>query len=347
MCGAEVVRKKLGRPARYCGSGCRELAKGFGKTVARKAKAQAWVGNCTTCHREITGRRRKHCQYDCRVRTSNPKRHPNTCSQCRQAFVGVSGQRFCSMACNRAAKARQSTECPTCNTVFVKRLPTQKYCSNRCVPRLESKRPFKTCEQCGDQFRRKVNRGGHRDAERFCSRECAFATLKEQAIVARALRKAEQREKAEQHCIYCGVSVGRYTQPRYCSTSCKWQAYKTRRPDILDVVRRRGLRRYATDLRARVVAKQRAHRRRTRMLEAFVEHVDFDVIYARDGGVCQICFGAVDPTLGKRLPLGPSYDHIVPLARGGLHEASNIQLTHYRCNLSKGRKLMSELRMPA
>jgi 5-methylcytosine-specific restriction endonuclease McrA len=53
------------------------------------------------------------------------------------------------------------------------------------------------------------------------------------------------------------------------------------------------------------------------------------VVFARDGGICQIC----------KLPVAREamhVDHIVPLARGGKHEYANVQLAHARCNISKG-----------
>lgn len=37
------------------------------------------------------------------------------------------------------------------------------------------------------------------------------------------------------------------------------------------------------------------------------------------------------------------FDHIVPLSRGGPHSADNIAVTHARCNLSKGTKLLCEM----
>jgi 5-methylcytosine-specific restriction endonuclease McrA len=66
--------------------------------------------------------------------------------------------------------------------------------------------------------------------------------------------------------------------------------------------------------------------------------VDYAAILAEHGMVCHIC--------GR--PIGGlsdlHFDHVVPLARGGAHTAGNIRPAHKRCNLSKGARLMSELR---
>lgn len=59
-------------------------------------------------------------------------------------------------------------------------------------------------------------------------------------------------------------------------------------------------------------------------------------LYRRDGGVCKICGRElnfeVDPQSGEY----PSIDHIIPLARGGLHQWNNVQLACRRCNWEKG-----------
>ena len=63
-----------------------------------------------------------------------------------------------------------------------------------------------------------------------------------------------------------------------------------------------------------------------------VEHVNRSVVYARDGGRCQLCgWGPVDPA---RFDL----DHVLPVSKGGVHSYANIQLTHPWCNDSKGAK---------
>jgi 5-methylcytosine-specific restriction endonuclease McrA len=55
----------------------------------------------------------------------------------------------------------------------------------------------------------------------------------------------------------------------------------------------------------------------------------------RDGDVCQLCgLPVVDEPFPH--PLSPTFDHIMPLSQGGLHERSNLQLAHFSCNSSKG-----------
>jgi 5-methylcytosine-specific restriction endonuclease McrA len=86
--------------------------------------------------------------------------------------------------------------------------------------------------------------------------------------------------------------------------------------------------------------KARTHnqnvKRRLRVENAFVEYVDTQAVWMRDQGMCQICGEGVSKWRRFPHPESPSVDHIVPLARGGEHSMANVQLTHLRCNLSKG-----------
>lgn len=77
----------------------------------------------------------------------------------------------------------------------------------------------------------------------------------------------------------------------------------------------------------------RAATRRARKRGAFVERVSPQVVFDRDEGVCQIC----------KEPIGDQVwhiDHVIPLAKGGLHCYANVQLSHGICNLQKHSKIL-------
>ncbi|MCA1571257.1 MAG: HNH endonuclease [Chloroflexi bacterium] len=61
----------------------------------------------------------------------------------------------------------------------------------------------------------------------------------------------------------------------------------------------------------------------------FVEHVEAVIVLELHDGVCGICGEDVDP-------FHFHVDHILPLARGGLHCYENCQPAHPICNLRKG-----------
>lgn len=56
-------------------------------------------------------------------------------------------------------------------------------------------------------------------------------------------------------------------------------------------------------------------------------------VIARDGLVCGLC-GAPVPYKDVHV------DHVLPVSLGGAHELSNLQVTHSKCNLRKGARLL-------
>lgn len=56
-------------------------------------------------------------------------------------------------------------------------------------------------------------------------------------------------------------------------------------------------------------------------------------------GVCGICDELMDRDLLWPDPLSKSVDHIIPLARGGIHSLTNCQWAHLICNMRKGARV--------
>lgn len=81
------------------------------------------------------------------------------------------------------------------------------------------------------------------------------------------------------------------------------------------------------------IGKKAASKRRSIKERAFVEDVDPKVVFHRDGGICRICMKSVD------LSAKWEVDHVIPISKGGAHSYDNVQLTHRRCNRSKGATL--------
>lgn len=89
--------------------------------------------------------------------------------------------------------------------------------------------------------------------------------------------------------------------------------------------------------RARQLRRENQARRKARMLATMVEPIDYGAILRRHGMVCHLCRR---PIPHRRLL---HFDHVIPLARGGPHVASNIRPAHKRCNLSKGSRVLTPL----
>ena len=81
-----------------------------------------------------------------------------------------------------------------------------------------------------------------------------------------------------------------------------------------------------------------SNNRRARMKNQFVEDVDANVVYERDGWICQLCLHPVSKIADKRIVDVASLDHIIPLSKGGEHSYKNTQLAHLSCNVRKGNR---------
>lgn len=92
-------------------------------------------------------------------------------------------------------------------------------------------------------------------------------------------------------------------------------------------------------------SKGNSIRRRCRKYGVYYDpSVKSELVFKRDGMVCQICGKKCDPMdhiWGDTGPLYPSVDHIIPLAKGGTHTWGNVQTAHIICNSFK-RDLLEE-----
>lgn len=59
-------------------------------------------------------------------------------------------------------------------------------------------------------------------------------------------------------------------------------------------------------------------------------------VVARDGNRCHLCGKVVNLRLSGTDRLGPTVDHLVPIAAGGKDELANVRLAHRSCNCGRG-----------
>jgi len=90
-------------------------------------------------------------------------------------------------------------------------------------------------------------------------------------------------------------------------------------------------------------SKRAANRRRyeRRKANTVGERYNLAEVAERDGFVCHLCGCDVDMGLSGRHPLGPSADHVVPVSCGGGDEHDNIKLSHLRCNVKRGARILA------
>lgn len=112
------------------------------------------------------------------------------------------------------------------------------------------------------------------------------------------------------------------------------RAWRAANPERALEISRRSLKvRYERNPHAFIEAE---HRRRALILERTVGTVDLEALWAEQEGRCGLCGDPIDRSLRWPHPMSKSLDHIVPLAKGGTHEQSNLQWTHLVENLQKG-----------
>lgn len=117
-------------------------------------------------------------------------------------------------------------------------------------------------------------------------------------------------------CLECGTIT---TKPKYCSEKC----------------------------RRRALYRTQNIRRRTKIQNAMVDDdITLYGLFKRDKGRCHICGGVCDWSDHRykngRFVCGnyyPTIDHVIPLAKGGLHSWDNVRLAHHNCNSAKGDRL--------
>lgn len=137
------------------------------------------------------------------------------------------------------------------------------------------------------------------------------------ASVRAGIEKAKRRAAAEDAKIHRCPICGKPTIERCCSSACQ-KTYANRTHE---------------------------QNRRARIRDALVDRdITLHELFRRERGVCYLCgclcdWSDVEAAEDGTLIAGDSYpsiEHVVPLARGGLHSWDNVRLACRRCNTIKG-----------
>lgn len=277
------------------------------------------------------------------------------CRQCGQEFKPTHGnQQYCSLVCRDRHSGRNmhstGTEgtCVECGATFTKKKGNEKYCSLECrrvysnrnkVSRYVKKAPIAfVCECCGRMaFTNKPN-------AKYCSDECKHKSEWQHQVESKygsveayqaelkrkkqkrqldfAKRKQEERKRRiEEHtvqkeCIVCGKPFTTLNPAqKTCSKECGKRLSYARKQNRIP--------------KEQIVDKD----------------ITLEALYRRDSGVCYLCGQRCDwndrdtkaNIVGKNYP---TIDHIIPVARGGLHSWNNVRLAHFWCNTMKSDSLL-------
>lgn len=229
-------------------------------------------------------------------------------------------------------------------------------------------RPRKFCERCAPPKRTASPIGfelpppppwSRANPCRSCDR-CGMVLVAARARHCAACRRDADREQkrsvnaarvsAPVPCEFCGWTFSRSTKgQRFCSTDCGNATRGTHRRfarfTVFSMDRCESCERFWPNTYAQTrrcppcdVTYRRALKsfRNATARGASGNLIDIAAIFERDGWVCQLCNSPVLRFVRHPHPRSPSIDHILPVALGGQHVESNVQLAHLGCNSAKG-----------
>ena len=265
---------------------------------------------------------------------------------------------------------RQEKTCETCSTPF-RGMCNQRYCCRSCWPseveKVERGKQTVQCAWCGKATRSEIR--PDRDVWPTCSHFCRSAVRefkqgntsciwpRQKKSHSGIHRPVVERVTVTKSCKVCQITftVTCYpdSEPNCCSKRCKnrWKSIKrsahgsTSPPSFvsgtcldcgasfIDVYLGKMSSRYCSDQCAHRASR---HRRRARARDAFIAPVYRYKIHERDRYVCYLCHKPTDPSKTVPHPRAPTLDHVIPLAKGGTHEPSNVATACFQCNCIKG-----------
>lgn len=198
----------------------------------------------------------------------------------------------------------------------------------------------KICSMCGKTKPRAsfgIDRA-RKDGRSYYCRDCFAPRKKARNKRRRDQRQAELREDpaATKQCKQCGLvlPVAAFTPNLWNPDGREHRCRDCRRPQI---------RKHRAEWRRRNPERwslQNRENARRRKAARDAPRVDLAAVLERHGTVCHICGDLIVQPRGKN-PESLTFDHVIPLAKGGAHSEENLRPAHYVCNSRKGVKLMS------
>lgn len=232
------------------------------------------------------------------------------CPECGESFTPWSRMTICcSPACAGARRSRLLHEVRTCACgveFTARKAAVKKYCSLACFHRYGEHKGVAKGTKKGPY------RGYNYSATHTCVKCGDEFTATRPTTKFCPTCKIERPESVTAACAWCGTEfVKAFDAHKYCSPKCGETA--------------------------------KAKRSKAIRRKCYVEEVSIAYLLERDHGKCKLCGKPV--ALGQVVPhpFAPTIDHIQPVSKGGMHERSNCQLAHFRCNCIKGNRGSDQL----
>ena len=286
----------------------------------------------------------------------------NTCRFCgKELNEGYKSKLYCSHECGVSYRSRKRTmkekmatkrECRTCKVEF--------------IPNYKGAKTFDCSEKCFKEQRKKQNRERYRkenglsdkyDYEvvkkcKVCNADISHMKINAMYCSPLCRQRVEDRKRGhkplEEHLKIVGERKKQRLEfeanerqkeiearkiARTVTKTCKWcgDEFTTDIPNKLTC--------------SEYCSRKRSYKKRDKRINGY-NTVDNDIslprLYKRDLGICYLCHSKTDPTDIVRYPTyviaGPRYpsiDHVIPIARGGLHAWDNVKLACKQCNSTK------------
>lgn len=258
--------------------------------------------------------------------------------------------------------------CSFCGQMFTSKHSDCKYCSNRCKDNASKVRrgiepsvfQKKICKCCGKEFETYYKRRencyscrslsdahAHKPVKQFkcviCGKEFESSDCRRKTCGSDTCKKINRNKTRTRPrtrpvklpveyeirvCVICGkeFEVDKRLHNKTCSHECSKEYAKEKRKIY--------------------------HRNREKRIASVLvdRDISLDTLRRRDNNKCWICGREIDPTdykiINGTIVVGdnyPSIDHLLPIARGGLHQWENIRLAHKGCNSQRGATLCEKV----
>ncbi len=302
-----------------------ELHKALQKTADIKPKEEKPIGTMTISEFAKAVGVSDACIY---FRLKDPKNELNkyvVTDNCGRKYI------HCTAMDNFHKQSRKTIVCLYCGKETPLRHKSNgrinKYCSKECYDkdtgRTQTKYKTLKCAYCGEEFQEARER-----LNLYCSRKCSILA---RTMEARQSNECTQKandeitqlykeyEEAYEKYMQLRKRVENVKNCKYCNTVFESQG----KSNV-----------YCSDECARKAENYfRDHRlERNGKPDSTISLVK---VYERDRGICQLCGDKIYFNLDPNDNKYPSIDHIVPLAKGGLHSWDNVQLACRICNSLK------------
>ena len=304
---------------------------------------------CEICGSDyLTGNgKAKYCSYACRKIAARARHdkwleaNPNYLKDYQQKHPDKFKQNpeYARERSRRMRGSKEHTrECIVCGKVFTTWLPHKKTCSDACkkayeIERNKGRKRDSTQKRTPEEEHKRyiVRKYGsednyqkwlaeqealkrRREQERQARKEAYENQLEDWRIAREARKEANHRKD---FCIVCGKEYETYNPAqKTCSKEC-----------------------------GKKLAHAHKHKRipKSQLVD---KDITLEALYRRDSGVCYLCGKKCDWNDKTDKSVGPAYpsiDHMIPIAKGGLHAWTNVKLAHFECNWKKSDALLPSL----